>query len=189
MAQRTKNGSFSETLRRNTAASTGISTSAKNSEAISANMTVSAIGLNILPSTPRSDRIGTYTSRMMPTPKTTGRATSAQASRITDRGAFASPLSCRRSATRRTTFSIKTTLPSTIRPKSIAPRLIRLPDRPVVHMPMNAPAIASGTDSATINPARRLPSSTNSTTTTRTPPSIRFVFSVLMVRSTNSVRS
>ena len=46
-----------------------------------------------------------------------------------------------RSPSRRTTFSTMTTAPSTMRPKSIAPRLIRLPEIPAGTMPMNAKSI------------------------------------------------
>ena len=54
-------------------------------------------------------------------------------------------------------FSIITTEPSTIRPKSIAPRLIRLPDTPACNIPVNAKSIDSGIADATMRPPRRLP--------------------------------
>ena len=60
-------------------------------------------------------------------------------------------------ASRRTQFSTMITLESTIRPKSIAPRLIRLADRPVASMMLAAKSIDSGIASATIRPPRRLP--------------------------------
>ena len=86
-------------------------------------------------------------------------------------------------------FSIITTEPSTISPKSIAPRLIRLPEIPSCFMAMNAASIDSGIAEATIRPPRRLPSSSSSTTMTRSPPSIRFFATVRIVRRTRSVRS
>ena len=72
-------------------------------------------------------------------------------------------------ASRRTQFSTMITLESTIRPKSIAPRLIRLADTPVASMMLAAKSIDSGMASATISPPRRLPSIASSTTITRTP--------------------
>ena len=65
------------------------------------------------------------------------------------------------------------TAPSTIRPKSMAPRLIRLPDRPNSFMTDTAKSSASGIDVATTSPARRSPSSTKSTTITSNAPSKR----------------
>ena len=62
------------------------------------------------------------------------------------------------------------TLESTIRPKSIAPRLIRLAVTPVASITLAAKSIDSGIASATISPPRRLPSSASRTTMTRTPP-------------------
>ena len=53
------------------------------------------------------------------------------------------------------------TLESTIRPKSIAPRLIRLAVTPVASMTLAAKSIDSGIASATIRPPRMLPSSTS----------------------------
>ena len=154
------------------------------SDAPSARITVSAIGANILPATPSSARIGTYTIMMIATAKITGRATSAAASRIRS---WAGRSGC--SPRARSTFSIITTAPSTISPKSIAPRLIRLPDRPSSRIPANAISIESGIAAATIIPARRLPSSRSSTTITSTAPSRRLRSTVRMVRSTSVLRS
>ena len=59
-------------------------------------------------------------------------------------GVTGSPSSCERSAIIRTAFSTTMTAPSTIRPKSIAPSDIRLPETPKRRMPMNATSIESG---------------------------------------------
>ena len=72
-------------------------------------------------------------------------------------------------ASRRTQFSTMITLESTIRPKSIAPRLIRLAETPVASMMLAANSIDRGIARATIRPPRRLPSMASSTTITRTP--------------------
>ena len=61
-------------------------------------------------------------------------------------------------------FSIMTTEPSTISPKSIAPRLIKLPEIPPTSIPQKANSMESGIAAATISPPRRLPSSSSRTT-------------------------
>ena len=81
------------------------------------------------------------------------------------------------------------TAPSTIRPKSMAPSDIRLADTPNNCIMPSAKSIESGIAEATINPARRLPRNSTSTKTTISAPSIRLVCTVLMARSTKSVRS
>src|SRR2546425_206164 len=58
-------------------------------------------------------------------------------------------------------FSTITTAPSMMRPKSIAPRLIRLPEMPKRIMPSMVNISESGIASATIKAARQLPSSSN----------------------------
>jgi len=78
-------------------------------------------------------------------------------------------------------FSIITTDPSTISPKSMAPRLIRFPESPAWTMPVKANNIDSGMADATMSPPRTLPSSKSSTATTRTPPSIKFLRTVAIV--------
>ena len=64
-----------------------------------------------------------------------------------------------RSPSRRRQFSTMITAPSTIRPKSIAPRLIRLPLILVCTMPIAVSSIESGIASAVMSAARKLPSS------------------------------
>ena len=96
---------------------------------------------------------------MISSPNIVGLRTSMAASRmISSLGRV--PPSC---ASRRTQFSIMITLESTIRPKSIAPRLIRLAEIPVASMTLAANSIDSGIARATIRPPRRLPSSTSRT--------------------------
>ena len=58
----------------------------------------------------------------------------------------------------RTMFSTMTTAPSMIRPKSIAPRLIRFPEMPKRAMPVSAKRNESGMAEATMSAARQLPS-------------------------------
>ena len=84
--------------------------------------------------------------------------------------------------------SIITTAPSTMIPKSIAPRDIKLPESSVACMGIRANSIESGMAAETISPPRRLPSRSSSTSTTKTPPSIKFVATVRMVRLTSRVR-
>ena len=81
------------------------------------------------------------------------------------------------------------TLESTIRPKSIAPKLIRLADRPVASMMLAANSIDSGIASATIRPPRRFPSMASSTKMTSAPPASRLCSTVLSVRLIRWVRS
>src|SRR5690606_29704083 len=81
------------------------------------------------------------------------------------------------------------TAPSTIRPKSNAPRLIRLPETPPRTMPKTVKSIANGITAAVISDALKFPSSRNSTTMTSRAPSTRFLDTVAMVRSTSAVRS
>ena len=80
------------------------------------------------------------------------------------------------------------TAPSTISPKSIAPRLIRLPLIRPCNMPMAVSSIESGIASAVISAARKLPSSRNSTTMTSSAPSARLFATVSIVASTSLVR-
>ncbi len=86
-------------------------------------------------------------------------------------------------------FSTITTAPSTMMPKSMAPRLSRFalivalaPCR------VTANSIESGITSATMSAARRFPSSSSSTATTSAAPSNRLVRTVSSVASTSRVR-
>ena len=81
------------------------------------------------------------------------------------------------------------TAPSTISPKSSAPRLIRLADTPSRSMPKPVSSIVTGITAAAISAARKLPSSRNSTTMTRSAPSLRLRATVRIVELTSAVRS
>ena len=81
------------------------------------------------------------------------------------------------------------TAPSTIRPKSSAPRLIRFADTPNRSIPNPVSIIVTGMTAAAISAARILPSSRNSTTMTSSAPSVRFFATVRIVESTRAVRS
>ena len=82
-----------------------------------------------------------------------------------------------------------TTDPSTNNPKSMAPRLIRLPESPACIMPVKAISMARGMAEATISPARRSPRKRNSTAMTSRPPSSRLLRTVVMTLDTKIVRS
>ncbi len=86
-------------------------------------------------------------------------------------------------------FSTITTAPSTIMPKSSAPRLIRLALTLLVNIPVKVNNIARGITIAVINAARMLPRNRNNTATTSSAPSKRFFFTVAMAFSTRLVRS
>ena len=74
------------------------------------------------------------------------------------------------------------TAPSTINPKSIAPKLIRFADTPKTFIIAKAKSRESGMAEATINPALIFPRKTISTKITINAPSIRFVSTVLIAR-------
>ena len=76
------------------------------------------------------------------------------------------------------------TAPSTMRPKSSAPRLIRLPETLFVAMPVMVKSIESGMTAAVIRAARRLPSKMKSVKITSSAPSMRLAWTVRMVLST-----
>jgi len=91
-------------------------------------------------------------------------------------------------ANRRSAFSTTITAPSTIKPKSIAPRLIRLPETLLAAIPVIANNILSGITIAVINAALKLPSNANKITITKMAPSSRFCCTVAIVLSTSVVR-
>ena len=116
---------------RNSEASTGITVTESTSAAVRADMNVNAIGLNIFPSTPSRLRIGMKTMITIRPANRIGVPTSKADSLNTSLGTFPFPpwACCQREA-ERTAFSTITTAPSTITPKSTAPKLIRLADTP-----------------------------------------------------------
>ena len=77
------------------------------------------------------------------------------------------------------------TAPSTIRPKSSAPRLIRLPDTRRAFIPDAVISIVIGMTAAVMSAARMLPSSRNRTTMTSNAPSVRFFSTVAIVALTS----
>ena len=155
-----------------------------------ANITVCAIGLNILPSMPTKAKIGMYTIKMMISPKAAELlifiAAIFTCSFICAAVNFlpAKPV-CKRC----TMASVIITAPSTIRPKSMAPKLIRLAEIPNTFIIEIANSIANGMTEATIRPARQLPSISTRIKTTIRPPSNRLVLTVPIAVATNLSRT
>ena len=81
------------------------------------------------------------------------------------------------------------TAPSTIKPKSKAPKDIRLALTPKSCIMEMAKSMDSGITEAMIRPARKLPTRSTSTKMTMSAPSIRFFSTVAMVRLTSFSRS
>ncbi len=81
------------------------------------------------------------------------------------------------------------TAPSTMIPKSMAPRLMRFAHTPKMRIMMNAKSSDSGMTDAVMMPPRRLPMMSTSTKTTMRAPSMRLRAMVLVVRSMRLVRS
>ena len=122
---------------------------------------------------------------MISSPNIVGLRTSIAASRMTcSRGVR--PWSW---ASREMQFSIMITELSTIRPKSMAPRLMRLAVIEKACIRLVAKSIDRGMASAVTSPARRLPSMISSTMMTRAPPSTRFLTTVERVRPMRAERS
>ena len=80
------------------------------------------------------------------------------------------------------------TAPSTIRPKSSAPRLIKLPGTLNAFMPIAIIRNENGITSVAITAARQLPSSRNKDAATRIAPSVRLRWTVATVAPTSSAR-
>ena len=74
------------------------------------------------------------------------------------------------------------TAPSTMMPKSMAPRLIRLAHTPVRRIRIKAKSRDSGMSEAVMMPPRMLPKSSTSTKTTMSAPSMRLRAMVDVVR-------
>ena len=77
------------------------------------------------------------------------------------------------------------TAPSTIIPKSIAPKLIKFPLTPKAFIKITAKSMDNGITEATINPARRFPRNNISTNITINAPSNKFLVTVPIALSTN----
>jgi hypothetical protein len=75
-----------------------------------------------------------------------------------------------------------TTAPSTMRPKSSVPRLMRFPETLNARINVAANSIDSGMIVATSRAPRQCPSSKTRTTVTRTAPSMRFLRTVPIVQ-------
>ena len=116
------------------------------------------------------------------TPNRIGRAISWAEARMTA-GSPGRP--CRR----RSEFSIITTAPSAIIPKSMAPKLIRLALTPNSAMPMKPKSIDKGMTAATIKAARILPRKSMRTVTTKSPASSKLRRTVAIVMSITSLWS
>ena len=89
----------------------------------------------------------------------------------------------------RTMFSIMTTAPSTIMPKSSAPSESRFAGMCRRSRQMEANSSENGMVSVTISAPRTLPRKTNRITDTRMMPSVRLCITVSVVRCTRSLRS
>ena len=114
---------------------------------------------------------------MINTPNKLGRMTSLVASKTTFSLSFNgnnAPVCRCDSDNRLMQFSTMITAPSTIKPKSSAPKLIKLADTSVLTMPAIVASMANGITAAVIRAARTLPNNTNNTTMTSNAPSTRF---------------
>ena len=81
------------------------------------------------------------------------------------------------------------TAPSTIKPKSSAPKLIKFPETPKIFIIMIAKSIANGITEATKSPARKFPRNKTKTKITIKAPSNKFLLTVPMALFTIFVLS
>ena len=126
------------------------------------------------------------------TPKRLGRITSLVASYTTSSLSLmgsTEPVRLCASLKRLMQFSTMMTAPSTINPKSSAPKLIKFALTPVCTIPVIVASIASGITAAVIIAALIFPSRRNNTTITSNAPSTRFLRTVLIALSTSAVLS
>ena len=86
-------------------------------------------------------------------------------------------------------FSITITAPSTMMPKSIAPRLSKLAGTPMILRPRKVDSKASGMITTTARLARTLDRNKYNTSATSSAPSTRFLNTVVRVLLINQVRS
>ncbi|CUS43731.1 Predicted cell-wall-anchored protein SasA (LPXTG motif) [hydrothermal vent metagenome] len=185
--------SFSATLpRMNSATSAGTSVIARMNAAPRASMIVMAIGEKVLPSTPVNISSGAKASRMIACPKTVGLIISCDARIVSSsrsRRMSSLPSCSCRCARRARQFSMMMTAPSTMSPKSSAPRLIRLPGTPNARMPIAIIRNENGMTSTAMIAARQLPSSRNRAAATSSAPSVRLRSTVETVALTSLARS
>jgi hypothetical protein len=150
------------------------------------------MGENILPSTPWNARHGAKTRKITICPYTVGRTISCDAATtsVSRSSCFSTrPRCCCRSAMRLSVFSTMMIAPSTIRPKSSAPRLIRFAGTPSAFIPVAAISSDSGITSVAMNAARTLPSRKNSVAITSNAPIAKFSATVVIVAFTSCERS
>ena len=144
-----------------------------------ASITVCAMGLNIFPSIPTKARIGMYTIRIMISPKAAELLIFLEAVNTSPSISFSVKVfPAFRRVNRWRIASTMITAPSTINPKSMAPRLIRLAEIPNWFIIATANNIAKGITEATINPALQFPRNKIRIKITINPPSIRLVVTV-----------
>ena len=117
-----------------------------------------------------------------------GRPTSLVACRMSDLRSL-SLMPSPRSARRCMMFSITITAPSTMMPKSMAPRLSRLAGTPKIFKPKKVASSDSGITTTTASVARRLERNRYSTSDTSNAPSTRFLNTVESVLPISQVRS
>ncbi len=131
---------------------------------------------------PERVRIGMYTIKMIISPNAADFLILVAAV-VTSFSKFSEPLSLfgDKKLILNSIASITITDPSTTRPKSIAPRLIRLAETPKTSIHPKAKSIERGMTEAVISPARQFPIKSTSTNMTMIPPSKRFTATVLMV--------
>ena len=182
--------SFSSLGCRISAASTGTSVIDSSNEPAIANVIVSAIGLNSLPSNPVNENSGRKTTMMIRIANAIGLITSRAASRIRCVLLIGWPDS-RACDSSRKAFSTSTTAPSTIIPVPMAKPAsdIRLAETPNCCIRMNAISIASGKVTITTMAERNSPRNRNKMTATRMAPSTRELCAVFSAFWTSSVRS
>ena len=117
-----------------------------------------------------------------------GRPTSLVACRMSDLRSL-SWMPSPRSASRCMMFSITITAPSTMMPKSMAPRLSRLAGTPMIFKPRKVASSDKGITTTTARLARRLERNRYSTSDTSSAPSTRFLNTVERVLPISQVRS
>ncbi len=151
-------------------------------------VTDSAMGWKMRPSWRCSAKMGICAAMMMSMENSVGRPTSLAASMMTPRRSRSS-MSSPRSARRCMMFSTTITAPSTMMPKSMAPRLSRLAGTPMTFRPMKVASSDSGITTTTARLARRLDRNRYSTSETSSAPSTRLRNTVVSVLSMSQVRS
>jgi hypothetical protein len=157
-----------------------------------ATMNVIAMGWNILPSMPTKAKIGRKTTTMISSPKPAAVRISTAALYTApwrSRPVRARPSSRRFSSMTRTQWSRRMTAPSTMIPKSSAPKLMRLPETPSFFMKMKVPSRDKGIVTAVMRAARMFPMSRKRMMTTSAAPVTRLCSTVRIVELTSSDRS